>query len=278
MLDLKNCPFCGGKAEWANGLKGDNTPWRYIACEVCEATAPYPGDEPAAWNRRALQAVGPEPVAWEDREDEMSDAITASHPVNSKRHDTYQQAMELVGNRHSKGALVALVNHLLIQSSSALVATPPAERVVEAAQPAETYYTKGKDAEYFEKLSDKDFAWALTCASQDLNDSDENVSQWMPVTALLSDAADRISALATKPAVKDDETVVAILDERQKRAEQVHDRILAARDNIRSNLSPDSPAWLRDAFNKLHEAHHIMGGDPFDMHMRAALAAKDGRS
>ncbi len=66
----------------------------------------------------------------------------------------------------------------------------------------------------------------------------------------------------------------ALLNERQKRAEQVHDRILAARDGIRANLSPDSPTWQRDAFNKLHEAHHIMGGDPFDMHMRAALAAK----
>jgi len=85
------------------------------------------------------------------------------------------------------------------------------------------------------------------------------------------------AALAAKPAVKDDERVVALLDERQKRAEQVYDRILAARDGIRVNLSPDSPEWLRDAFNKLHEAHHIMGGDPFDMHMRAALAAKDGR-
>ena len=77
---------------------------------------------------------------------------------------------------------------------------------------------------------------------------------------------------ATPPAER---VVEALLDERQKRAEQVHDRILAARDGIRVNLSPDSPEWLRDAFNKLHEAHHIMGGDPFDMHMRAALAAKD---
>ena len=85
------------------------------------------------------------------------------------------------------------------------------------------------------------------------------------------------AALAAQPAAKADERVVALLDERQKRAEQVHDRILAARDGIRVNLSPDSPEWLRDAFNKLHEAHHIMGGDPFDMHMRAALAAKDGR-
>lgn len=65
---------------------------------------------------------------------------------------------------------------------------------------SETYYTKGKDAEYFEKLSDKDFSWALTCASQDLNDSDENVSTWMPVSALLDGAADRIKKLSAAPA------------------------------------------------------------------------------
>ena len=59
----------------------------------------------------------------------------------------------------------------------------------------ETYYTKGMDAEYFEKLSDKDFVWALTCAAQDLNDSDENVSKWMPVAALLDNAGDRIASL-----------------------------------------------------------------------------------
>lgn len=59
----------------------------------------------------------------------------------------------------------------------------------------ETYYTKGKDAEWVERLTDKDLAWALTCASQDLNDSDENVSDWMPVSAFLSVAADRIAAL-----------------------------------------------------------------------------------
>jgi hypothetical protein len=30
-----------------------------------------------------------------------------------------------------------------------------------------TYYTKGKDAEYFEKLSDADFAWQVTVAAME---------------------------------------------------------------------------------------------------------------
>lgn len=79
------------------------------------------------------------------------------------------------------------------------IAAALAEPAGEAEPVAETYYTKGKDADWVEALSDKDLAWALTCASQDLNDSDENVSRWMPVTAFLSVASDRIKALTATP-------------------------------------------------------------------------------
>ena len=44
-----------------------------------------------------------------------TDAIKAAFPTRSGRHDTYREAMRLVGDRHSKGALVALVNWLLIR-------------------------------------------------------------------------------------------------------------------------------------------------------------------
>lgn len=70
--------------------------------------------------------------------------------------------------------------------------------------------------------------------------------------------------------------VTEILDARQKRAEALHDRIFSAREKLRAHLSPDCPAWLREAFNDLHAAHHILGGDPFDMHIRAALSAQEG--
>jgi Lar family restriction alleviation protein len=73
--ELKPCPFCGGEAEWNTGQKGDGSPWRYLACEDCEAMGPHvaewelskvadDNDEVliAAWNRRA--ALRPaEPVA-----------------------------------------------------------------------------------------------------------------------------------------------------------------------------------------------------------------------
>lgn len=78
---------------------------------------------------------------------------------------------------------------------------PPLAEPAGEAEHIETYYTKGKDAEYFEKLTDKDFAWEITKAAQDLNDSGDNVADWMPVSAMLSDAADRLNKhLATPPA------------------------------------------------------------------------------
>lgn len=48
-----------------------------------------------------------------DREDEWTERINGHHPCNTGDHKTYAKAMELVGNRHSKYALVDLVNFLL---------------------------------------------------------------------------------------------------------------------------------------------------------------------
>lgn len=50
---------------------------------------------------------------WMDRDDELTPAIDAAHPMTTGDHDTYAKAMKLVGNRHSKYALVRLVNYLL---------------------------------------------------------------------------------------------------------------------------------------------------------------------
>ncbi len=56
---------------------------------------------------------------WADRKDDLSEAIAASHPLKTGRHDLYRQAMMLVGNRHSKYALVDLVNHFLAEEDRA---------------------------------------------------------------------------------------------------------------------------------------------------------------
>lgn len=55
----------------------------------------------------------PDEATWEDRVDKWTFAVKAAHPVRSESHDEYAVAMKMVGNRHSKGALVELVNWLL---------------------------------------------------------------------------------------------------------------------------------------------------------------------
>jgi hypothetical protein len=54
-------------------------------------------------------------LPWGDKQDEWSRRIHDAFPTNSGSHDTYGVAMKMVGNRHSKGALVALVNWLLLE-------------------------------------------------------------------------------------------------------------------------------------------------------------------
>ena len=44
----------------------------------------------------------------------MTPAIEAAHPTTTGDHDTYAQAIELVGNRHSKQSLVAMTNYHLV--------------------------------------------------------------------------------------------------------------------------------------------------------------------
>jgi Lar family restriction alleviation protein len=62
---LRACPFCGSAAEWNTGQNGDGSPWRYIACEDCEAMGPASNDDASSvssWNRRA---PAPASVAWD---------------------------------------------------------------------------------------------------------------------------------------------------------------------------------------------------------------------
>ncbi len=57
-----------------------------------------------------------EPVPdWEDVADEWTKMIKAAHPMRSGSHDEYAMAMKMVGHRHSKRALVELVNWLLLE-------------------------------------------------------------------------------------------------------------------------------------------------------------------
>lgn len=63
----------------------------------------------------------------EDKLDEYSGAIRAAHPIRTSNHKRYQQALVMVGNRHSKAALVELVNWLLMRAEEAERSAAPKE-------------------------------------------------------------------------------------------------------------------------------------------------------
>lgn len=52
---------------------------------------------------------------WEDQPLPEDDAIRAAFPTRTGDHSTYAEAMRLVGAKRSKGALVSLVNWLLVE-------------------------------------------------------------------------------------------------------------------------------------------------------------------
>lgn len=61
--------------------------------------------------------------AWGDRPDEHTTAIDAAHPLVTKNHGRYARALAMVENRHSKSALVDLVNWLLARGEESSVRT-----------------------------------------------------------------------------------------------------------------------------------------------------------
>ena len=63
--------------------------------------------------RDILKAKLKEALHWEDVDDEWTSDIRETHPLRTGEHDNYALAMKMIGNRHSKGQLVELVNWLL---------------------------------------------------------------------------------------------------------------------------------------------------------------------
>lgn len=58
-------------------------------------------------------------MSWDDKPDKWTPEIEAAFPTRSGSHEEYQTASEMVGNRHSKHALVSLVNWLLLELNRA---------------------------------------------------------------------------------------------------------------------------------------------------------------
>jgi hypothetical protein len=77
----------------------------------------------------------------EDQPLPEDDAIKNAHPLRSGKHDTYAEAMRLVGAKRSKGALVALVNWLLSERDEAV--TRAAVRADELAAVSEQLERQG---------------------------------------------------------------------------------------------------------------------------------------
>lgn len=64
------------------------------------------------------------PDTWDgDRRDQWTDDIDDAHPMHSGAHEAYAMALEMVGARKSKYALVDLVCWLL-QKSAPSIGTP----------------------------------------------------------------------------------------------------------------------------------------------------------
>ena len=95
---------------------------RVVSCPTCEGSGRQivqVGGMRSAGNLPCQACAGlgrriEEP--WIDEPDEWSPAIRAAYPTRSGSHEEYALAMKMVGNRHSKGELVALVNWLLVEN------------------------------------------------------------------------------------------------------------------------------------------------------------------
>ena len=105
-----------------------------------------------------------------------------------------------------------LAKAVAVKSPAPDAVTQPASSCPPPQHGDETYYSKGKTAEWWVGLTDEQFAWELICASQDLNDTGlgDDLDKWMPHQVMLADAAERIKRLST--AAADTEAVARLVD------------------------------------------------------------------
>lgn len=89
--------------------------WNVAASPIAATSARHLAEDVEALvaEVRRLTAERDEALAWDEGPLPEDKQIEAAFPTRSGRHDTYAEAMRLVGARRSKGSLVALVNWLL---------------------------------------------------------------------------------------------------------------------------------------------------------------------
>lgn len=57
-MNLKPCPFCGGKAHPAGALDWDDLGREYVLCDRCDASGPHRDTKETAtraWNKRKIE-------------------------------------------------------------------------------------------------------------------------------------------------------------------------------------------------------------------------------
>ncbi len=100
-----------GANRYGEGIEGPDSRW---AASDANASVESRAAIKAYASRLAAPPAPPqEPPKWQDKRDRWSAMIDAAHPMNSGNHDAYSTAMEMVGNRRSKGDLVDLVSWLV---------------------------------------------------------------------------------------------------------------------------------------------------------------------
>lgn len=91
------------------------------------------------WQAALVYAREAEQTAWADTPDKWSDEIVAAHPMKTGDHDTRAIANEMVSNRHSKFALIDLVNWLLARIKKCEAERKPGEDVAALKERLEHY-------------------------------------------------------------------------------------------------------------------------------------------
>lgn len=81
----------------------------------------------------------------QDKDDQWTDQIKAAHPVKTGSSKHYVTALEMVGNRRGKGALVEMANWLLTRAEAAEAKVAELEKEVRTYRRAETSRRQGDE-------------------------------------------------------------------------------------------------------------------------------------
>ena len=108
------------KAQWLSdyaGIDAASKPSEFPTEQAAEECAARSRLRNASWTYEPrVMLVPAERMHWENVDDEWTKAIAAAHPMRIGSHEEYATAMRMVGHRHSKGELVALVTWLLVEN------------------------------------------------------------------------------------------------------------------------------------------------------------------